>query len=37
MASTVAMIMGGLQLMIVAAVLGTRGLLYRGPMGGGKA
>ncbi|HUK11259.1 MAG TPA: sugar ABC transporter permease [Stellaceae bacterium] len=37
MASTVAMIMGGLQLLIVAAVLGGRGLLYRGPAGGGKA
>jgi len=37
MASTVAMIMGGLQLLIVAAVLGGRSLLYRGPAGGGKA
>jgi putative spermidine/putrescine transport system permease protein len=37
MASTVAMIMGGLQLLIVAAVLGARSLLYRGPAGGGKA
>jgi len=36
MASTVAMIMGGLQLAIVAAVLSTRGLLYRGPASGGK-
>jgi putative spermidine/putrescine transport system permease protein len=37
MASAVAMIMGGVQLVIVAAVLGTRGFSYRGPAGGGKA
>jgi len=31
------MIMGGVQLVVVAAVLATRGLVYRGPAGGGKA
>ena len=36
MASAIAMIMGLVQLVIVAAVLGARGLLYRGPAGGGK-
>jgi putative spermidine/putrescine transport system permease protein len=36
MASAIAMIMGGVQLMIVAAILGARGLLYRGPTAGGK-
>ncbi|MES2102706.1 MAG: sugar ABC transporter permease [Pseudomonadota bacterium] len=36
MASTVAMIMGLVQLAVVAAVLGARGLLYRGPVTGGK-
>jgi putative spermidine/putrescine transport system permease protein len=36
MASAVAMIMGVVQLVIVVAVLGLRGLLYRGPAGGGK-
>jgi putative spermidine/putrescine transport system permease protein len=36
MASAIAMIMGGVQLAIIAAVLGLRGLAYRGPAGGGK-
>jgi putative spermidine/putrescine transport system permease protein len=36
MASAIAMIMGIVQLAIVIAVLGARGLLYRGPAGGGK-
>ncbi|CAN7598313.1 sugar ABC transporter permease [Bosea sp. LjRoot90] len=36
MASAVAMIMGVVQLAIVVAVLGLRGMLYRGPAGGGK-
>jgi putative spermidine/putrescine transport system permease protein len=36
MASAVAMIMGLVQLAIVVAVLAARGLLYRGPAGGGK-
>lgn len=36
MASAVAMIMGVVQLSIVVAVLSARGLLYRGPAGGGK-
>jgi putative spermidine/putrescine transport system permease protein len=36
MASAIAMIMGLVQLVIVAAVLGARGLIYRGPAGGGK-
>jgi putative spermidine/putrescine transport system permease protein len=36
MASAVAMIMGMVQLAIVVAVLGMRGMLYRGPAGGGK-
>lgn len=36
MASAVAMIMGLVQLGIVVAVLAARGLLYRGPAGGGK-
>jgi len=36
MASAVAMIMGVVQLAIVVAVLGMRGMLYRGPAGGGK-
>jgi putative spermidine/putrescine transport system permease protein len=35
-ASAIAMVMGFVQLGIVAAVLALRGLLYRGPMGGGK-
>lgn len=36
LASAIAMIMGLVQLAIVAAVLGARGLLYRGPVGGTK-
>lgn len=36
MASAVAMIMGVVQLAIVVAVLAARGMLYRGPAGGGK-
>jgi len=36
MASAVAMIMGVVQLSIVVLVLAARGLLYRGPAGGGK-
>jgi putative spermidine/putrescine transport system permease protein len=36
LASTIAMIMAGVQLLIVAALLSARGLLYRGPMGGAK-
>jgi putative spermidine/putrescine transport system permease protein len=36
MASAIAMIMGLVQLAIVAAVLALRGLFYRGPAGGGK-
>jgi len=36
MASAIAMIMGVVQLSIVVAVLSARGLLYRGPAGGGK-
>lgn len=36
MASAVAMIMGMVQLSIVVLVLSMRGLLYRGPAGGGK-
>lgn len=36
MASAIAMIMGLVQLAIVVAVLAARGLLYRGPAGGGK-
>ncbi len=36
MASAIAMIMGAVQLVIVAAVLGMRSLMYRGPVGGGK-
>jgi putative spermidine/putrescine transport system permease protein len=36
LASTIAMIMAGVQLFIVAALLSARGLLYRGPMGGAK-
>lgn len=36
MASAIAMIMGVVQLAIVVAVLAARGLLYRGPAGGGK-
>jgi putative spermidine/putrescine transport system permease protein len=36
LASAIAMMMGLVQLVIVAAVLGTRGLFYRGPVTGGK-
>ncbi len=36
LASAIAMIMGFVQLIIVAAVLGLRGLWYRGPVTGGK-
>lgn len=36
MASCVAMIMGAVQLVVVAAVLGARRALYRGPVSGGK-
>lgn len=36
LASAVAMIMGFVQLIIVAAVLGLRNLFYRGPVTGGK-
>jgi putative spermidine/putrescine transport system permease protein len=36
LASAIAMIMGFVQLIIVAAVLGVRNLMYRGPVSGGK-
>jgi putative spermidine/putrescine transport system permease protein len=36
LASAIAMIMGFVQLIIVAAVLGLRNLMYRGPVTGGK-
>ncbi len=36
MASAIAMIMGAVQLAVVALVLGLRGRLYRGPSSGGK-
>jgi putative spermidine/putrescine transport system permease protein len=36
MASAIAMIMGAVQLAIVAAVLGLRGVFYRGPAGTAK-
>lgn len=36
MASAIAMIMGMVQLAIVVLVLAARGMLYRGPAGGGK-
>jgi len=36
LASCVAMIMGFVQLLVVALVLGARQALYRGPVGGGK-
>src|SRR5450755_4190155 len=36
MASAIAMIMGFVQLIIVAAVLGLRNVFYRGPVAGGK-
>lgn len=36
LASAIAMLMGAIELGIVAAVLAARGLVYRGPAGGGK-
>ncbi len=36
LASAIAMLMGLVELVIVALVLGGRGLMYRGPAGGGK-
>ncbi|MDB5893194.1 MAG: transporter permease [Rhodoferax sp.] len=36
MASAVAMVMGFVQLVVVAAILGARGMFYRGPVTGGK-
>ena len=36
MASAIAMIMAAVQVLIVVALLGARGLVYRGPAGGGK-
>ncbi|MQQ99067.1 hypothetical protein GEV47_00010 [Glaciimonas sp. GS1] len=36
MASTIAMIMGMVQLAVVAFVLGLRSMVYRGPVTGGK-
>jgi putative spermidine/putrescine transport system permease protein len=36
MASAIAMIMAAVQVAIVVVVLAARGLLYRGPAGGGK-
>ncbi|MCW0233023.1 MAG: ABC transporter permease subunit [Ferrovibrio sp.] len=36
LASTIAMIMAAVQLVVVAIILSSRGLLYRGPMGGAK-
>ncbi len=36
MASTIAMIMGMVQLAVVASVLGLRSMMYRGPVTGGK-
>jgi len=36
LASAIAMIMGVVQLVIVAGVLGLRNLFYRGPVSGGK-
>jgi len=36
MASAVAMVMGFVQLVVVAAILGARGMFYRGPVSGGK-
>ncbi|MEJ8825044.1 sugar ABC transporter permease [Variovorax humicola] len=36
MASCIAMIMGGVQLVVVVFVLALRGLAYRGPVSGGK-
>jgi putative spermidine/putrescine transport system permease protein len=36
MASAIAMIMAFVQVLIVVALLGLKGLAYRGPAGGGK-
>ncbi|HET6184467.1 MAG TPA: sugar ABC transporter permease [Acetobacteraceae bacterium] len=36
MASAIAMLMAGVQIVIVLLLLGARGLVYRGPAGGGK-
>ena len=36
MASAIAMLMAGTELIVVSAVLGLRTLVYRGPAGGGK-
>ena len=36
MASAIAMIMGAVQLCVVLTLLGLRGMVYRGPAGGGK-
>ena len=36
LASAIAMMMGAVELVIVVVVLGGRGLVYRGPAGGGK-
>jgi putative spermidine/putrescine transport system permease protein len=36
LASAIAMLMGVVELVIVAIVLGGRGLFYRGPAGGAK-
>jgi putative spermidine/putrescine transport system permease protein len=36
MASAVAMVMGLVQLVVVAVVLGARGMFYKGPVSGGK-
>ena len=35
-ASAIAMLMAGAQLVIIAVVMGLRGLAYRGPASGGK-
>jgi len=36
MASAIAMIMAGVQLLVVALVMGARTVFYRGPTGGAK-
>ncbi len=36
LASAIAMIMGAVQLGVVVSILALRGLMYRGPAGGGK-
>ena len=36
MASAIAILMGAVELAVVAAILGARSLVYRGPAGGGK-